>query len=244
MNDMPDDVTTASTDAISIDAAERLLLPVVLLVEDDSNLGAMTGEMLNERYRVDWAQTASEARERLGGARYDALIVDRRLPDGDGLDLIRLLRGSGISTPALVLTALSDVSDIVEGLDSGASDYLTKPFHFVELEARLRALLRGFHAQSSSIMIGDWLLKTATDVIEDPDGRAVSLTNTETKLLAALASSPDHVFDRGELMHGVFSDGSDTGTVDVYVSYVRGKTTKTIIETVRGRGYRIGAPRA
>ncbi|MBW3088442.1 response regulator transcription factor [Bifidobacterium sp. 82T24] len=222
---------------------ERLLLPAVLLIEDDPNLGAMTGEMLGEHYRVDWAQTVSEARERLRAERYDTLVVDRRLPDGDGLDLIRTLRSGGVTTPALVLTALADVDDIVEGLDSGANDYLTKPFHFVELEARLRALLRGFHAQASAVMIGDWLLKPDADVIEDPDGRIISLTDAETRLLAALASSPDHIFGRDELLRDVFSGGSDTGTVDVYVSYVRGKTTKAIIETVRGRGYRIGDPR-
>ncbi|WP_204314000.1 MULTISPECIES: response regulator transcription factor [Bifidobacterium] len=221
---------------------ERLLLPALLLIEDDPNLGSMTGEMLGDHYRVDWAQTASDARSLLHANRYDALIVDRRLPDGDGLDLIRILRGGGITTPALVLTALADVDDIVEGLDSGANDYLTKPFHFVELEARLRALLRGFHAQAASVMIGDWLLKPDADVIEDPDGRPVSLTDAEARLLAELASSPDHVFSRDELLCSVFSGGSDTGTVDVYVSYVRGKTTKAIIETVRGRGYRIGNP--
>ncbi|KFI97562.1 response regulator transcription factor [Bifidobacterium stellenboschense] len=221
---------------------ERLLLPAVLLIEDDPNLGAMTAEMLAADYRTDWAQSVGEANRLMAGARYDALIVDRRLPDGDGLDLIRMLRGTGVTTPALILTALAEVDDIVEGLDAGANDYLTKPFHFVELEARLRALLRGFHAQANGVMVGDWLLKPDANVIEDPDGRAVPLTDVETKLLAMLATSPDHVFTREELLAGAFSPGSDLGAVDVYVSYVRGKTTRRIIDTVRGRGYRIGTP--
>ncbi|MBT1160857.1 response regulator transcription factor [Bifidobacterium sp. SO1] len=220
----------------------RLLLPAVLLIEDDPNLGSMTSEMLEPDYRVDWVETVAAARERLRAGRYDVLVVDRRLPDGDGLDLIRTLRGSGIAVPALVLTALSGVDDIVEGLDSGANDYLAKPFHFVELEARLRALLRGFHAQTAGVAIGDWLLKPGSNLIEDPDGGAVSLTTSETKLLATLAASPDHVFSRDELLSQVFSDGADAGTVDVYVSYVRGKTDRAIIDTVRGRGYRIGNP--
>ncbi|WP_204314743.1 response regulator transcription factor [Bifidobacterium aerophilum] len=222
----------------------RLLLPAVLLIEDDPNLGSMTSEMLAPDYRVDWAKSAGAARELLRSGRYDVLVVDRRLPDGDGLDLIRTLRGSGVAVPALVLTALSGVDDIVEGLDSGANDYLAKPFHFVELEARLRALLRGFHAQAAGIEIGDWLLKPGSNLIENPDGHAVSLTASETKLLATLAASPDHVFSRDELLSQVFSDGADAGTVDVYVSYVRGKTDRAIIDTVRGRGYRIGNPLA
>lgn len=222
----------------------RLLMPAILFLEDDPDLGAMTAEMLGADHRVDWARTEREARNLLNTNRYDALVVDRRLPDGDGLDLIRSLRAGGVTTPALVLTALADVDDIVDGLDAGANDYLTKPFHFAELEARLRALLRGFHAQSASAMIGDWLLKPDANVIEDPDGRTVPLTETETRLLAALAVAPDHVFGREEILRAAFSDGSDIGAVDVYVSYVRGKTTRRIIDTVRGRGYRIGNPEA
>ena len=127
-----------------------------------------------------------------------------------------------------MLTALAQVDDIVEGLDCGVNDYLTKPFRFIELQARLRALLRG--------------LKPHSGIIEDPDGRAVSLTDAEMRLLSVLVAAPDHVFSREELLSQVFSDGSDMGTVDVYVSYLRGKTTRTIIETVRGRGYRIDSP--
>ncbi|WP_207760102.1 response regulator transcription factor [Bifidobacterium scaligerum] len=221
---------------------ERLLLPAVLFIEDDPNLGSMISEMLGIDYRVDWVATIADAKVRLAANTYDALIVDRRLPDGDGLDLIRGLRKGGVATPALMLTALAEVDDIVNGLDAGANDYLTKPFHVVELEARLRALLRGFHAQATSIMLGDWLLKPNTNIIEDPDGRAVPLTDVESKLLATLAAAPDHVFSREELLKNAFSAGSDLGAVDVYVSYVRGKTTRSIIVTVRGKGYRIGQP--
>lgn len=142
-----------------------------------------------------------------------------------------------------MLTALAQVDDIVEGLDCGVNDYLTKPFRFIELQDRLRTLLRGGgNAQTASVVVGDWLLKPHSGIIEDPDGRAVSLTDAEMRLLSVLAAAPDHVFSREELLSQVFSDGSDMGTVDVYVSYLRGKTTRTIIETVRGRGYRIDSP--
>ena len=121
------------------------------------------------------------------------LIVDRRLPDGDGLDLIRALRGSGVTTPALMLTALAQVDDIVEGLGCGANDYLTKPFHFIELQARLRALLRGFNAQTASVMVGDWLLKPHSGIIEDPDGRAVSLGSDHGP---GIGGDPERLFRR------------------------------------------------
>ncbi|OZG66416.1 two-component response regulator [Bifidobacterium hapali] len=232
---------SAQTRQLSFDPS-RLLLPAILLIEDDTNLGSMLTEMLGADYRITWARSLSEARRTLSNGGYDALIVDRRLPDGDGLSLIRQLRGSGVTTPTLVLTALADVDDIVGGLDAGANDYVTKPFHIAELEARLRALLRGFVAQTTSVIIGDWLLKPQSNSIEDPDGHTVTLTEAETKLLATLAAAPDHVFTRDELLASVFSTGSDIGAVDVYVSYVRGKTTRTIIDTVRGRGYRIGNP--
>ena len=220
----------------------RLLLPAVLLIEDDPALGAMTREMLDTDYRADWAHSLAEATAMLHHAAYDALIVDRRLPDGDGLDLIRRLRADGATTPAIMLTALADVDDIVDGLDHGANDYLAKPFHIAELDARLRALLRGFRAQSAGLAVGDWLLKPAADLIEDPYGRTIALTDTETRLLATLAASPEHVFTRDELLAHVFSPGSDAGTVDVYVSYLRAKTVRGIIDTIRGRGYRIGTP--
>lgn len=221
---------------------ERLLLPNVLLIEDDPALGVMLKEMLSADYRVVWARNGTQARQMLDAADFDAWIVDRRLPDTEGLDLVRDLRRSGLATPVLILTALSAVDDIVEGLDAGANDYLSKPFHFAELAARLRTMLRGFHAQAASILIGDWLLKPNSLLIEDPDGRVTALTETQVRLLVTLAAAPDHVFSRDELLRTVFAADASAGAVDVYVSYVRGKTTHALIETVRGRGYRIGHP--
>ena len=223
-------------------APERLLLPHVLLIEDDPALGAMAEEMLSADYRVTWASNGAQARKALESDAFDVWVVDRRLPDMDGLDLVREHRRNGLATPALILTALSEVDDIVEGLDSGANDYLTKPFHFAELEARLRTLLRGFRSQAAAIPIGDWMLKPDSALIEDPDEHAIALTETEVRLLTTLAAAPDHVFSRDELLHTVFSADAAGGAVDVYVSYVRGKTTRALIETVRGRGYRIGNP--
>ncbi|MEJ5922205.1 response regulator transcription factor [Bifidobacterium thermophilum] len=228
--------------ALAADDLARMLLPSVLLVEDDRQLGGMLQEMLAVDYRMSWARSLGEARGCIADNRYDALIVDRRLPDGDGLELLTLLRTRGLGIPVLMLTALSSTDDVVRGLDSGANDYLAKPFHMAELQARLRALLRGFTAQGRSVVIGDWLLKPEASDVEDPQGHTIPLTITETRLLATLARDPDHVFTRTELLAQVFAQGSDPGTVDVYVSYIRNKTTRDMIDTVRGRGYRIGTP--
>ncbi|OZG63353.1 two-component response regulator [Bifidobacterium lemurum] len=236
--------TEIPTSALALSDPSRLLLPAVLLVEDDERLGAMTQEMLSEDFQVSWARTGAEARALLSGAHYDALVVDRRLPDVDGLRIVRDLRAAGMTTPALMLTALAEVDDIVAGLDGGANDYLTKPFHFAELQARLHAMLRGFAARTATIAIGDWMLDTVSSRIEDPDGHGLTLTRAQAALLATLAASPAHVFSREELLREVFDDASEPNTVDVYVSYIRGKTTRSIIETVRGRGYRIGSPEA
>nr|WP_240541528.1 response regulator transcription factor [Bifidobacterium callimiconis] len=222
---------------------EKLLQPSVLFIEDDPRIGAITSEILGEHYRVDWVTTGAEGRSRLFGMTYDAAIVDRRLPDADGLELVREARGSGITTPVLMLTALGSVDNIVEGLDYGANDYLTKPFHFEELEARLRALLRGYRAEQKSYDIGDWRLLPQSGMIESPDMRRVALTRAECTLLTTLCSSPQHVFSRAELLRLVFSESDTEGTIDTYVSYIRQKTTRHIIDTVRGHGYIIGEPR-
>ncbi|MEE8666575.1 MAG: response regulator transcription factor [Bifidobacterium mongoliense] len=223
---------------------ERLTLPHILLIEDDHRLGSMLHELLLPDYRVDWVTTQAEGLRLAAAGGYDCLVVDRRLPDGDGLEIVRAERGVGHTTPAMLVTALGDTDDIVQGLDEGANDYLTKPFHFSEFSARLRALIRGYHAPSQSIEIGDWTLKPITCSIESPTGERVELTSTELSLLTLLASSPNHVFSRAELLNGVFSEGTSAGTIDVYISYLRKKTVHDLVDTVRGRGYLIGEPRA
>jgi DNA-binding response OmpR family regulator len=220
----------------------RILDPAVLLIEDDERLGAMTRDLLSRSYRVTWAQTGADALTSLKREQFDVVVADRRLPDMDGLEVVRALRRNGLSVPALMLTALSSVNDIVDGLDGGANDYLVKPFHFAELEARLRSLTRGNSAQEIEIRIGDWVLRPNRQQIEDPEGSSVDLTVAQVRLLGVLASSPQHVFGRDELVKKVFSDHADNGVIDTYVSYIRQKTVRGMIVTVHGRGYRIGAP--
>lgn len=222
--------------------AMRLLKPRVLLIEDDERLGAITKELLDDDYRVTWVTDGAAGRAELTGGSYDAAIIDRRLPDMDGLEIVRMLRARGVSLPVLMLTALSSVEDIVTGLDDGANDYVTKPFQFKELDARLRVLLRGSTANQKSYPIGDWTFLAESEEIERFDGTRVRLTAAESALLRVLCASPDHVFSRQELLSAAFHPDDVLGTIDTYVSYIRQKTTKDLIVTVRGRGYRIGSP--
>jgi len=219
----------------------------LLLVEDDPRLGSIMQDVLALDWQVELATDLAQARTSLGDHLFAVAIVDRRLPDGDGADLVAWMRARADATPVLILTALGATADKVEGLDAGANDYLVKPFAFEELLARLRALQRAFTTEGQRREIGGWTLTPASQALYSPEGARISLTETETALLDTLASSPEHIFTREELLGTVFrteSDGPGAGAsaVDTYVHYVRRKTSPEIIETVRGRGYRLGAP--
>jgi two-component system, OmpR family, response regulator QseB len=215
--------------------------PRLLYVEDDAELAAMTVEVLREHYDVDVAADVRAARERIARFRYDLVLADRRLPDGDGLEVVAALRAARVTTPVLMLTALDAVRDRVAGLDAGANDYLAKPFDFDELLARLRALRRGFRATAERREIGSWIFVADPPALYAPDGRRVALTATEASLVELLAESPDHVFSREEILGSVLR-GQSESSVDALVHYVRRKSDTELVDTVRGRGYRIGAP--
>jgi DNA-binding response OmpR family regulator len=214
----------------------------LLYVEDDARIAAMTVEVLSETYRVDHA-TTGEAGLRLAlNGRYDVMVVDRRLPGMDGVEFIRAVRTARITTPILMLTALGSVDDRVSGLDGGANDYLVKPFDYEELLARLRSLRRGFDADAGRRRLGEWTFTPASQALYDPAGYRIALTATESALLELLSASPEHVFSREEILRSVFREGETTSSVDTYVHYVRRKSTRDMIETVRARGYRAGHP--
>lgn len=214
----------------------------ILYVEDDPSIARMTIEVLAETYVVDHVTDAPTGLARALSRPYDLILLDRRLPGGDGIELVTAIRRAHITTPVLLLTALGAVDDRVSGLDAGANDYLVKPFDFDELLARLRALRRGFRAEGRRRPIGDWTHLPDAAVVFSPMGERIALTETENALLDMLGSSPDHVFSREELLAGVFRAGESPGSVDTYVHYVRRKTAPDLIATVRARGYRIGDP--
>ncbi|GAA1214555.1 response regulator transcription factor [Microbacterium maritypicum] len=214
----------------------------LLYVEDDAEIAALTVEVLGDVYDVDHASDGESALRLALSRRYDAMVVDRRLPGMDGIAFVRAVRTAHITTPVLMLTALGTVDDRVTGLDGGANDYLVKPFDYDELLARLRALRRAFRAEGTRRPLGEWVFVPAAQAVYDPSGFRVALTATESALLELLTDSPEHVFSREEILRAVFHEGDTTSSVDTYVHYVRRKTTPDVIETIRARGYRAGTP--
>lgn len=216
--------------------------PVLLLVEDDPRLGPIARDVLKLDWDVTLVTTLKKARLALAKNVFAVAVVDRRLPDGDGTELVAWLRRRGDRTPVLMLTALGETLDKVEGLDAGANDYLVKPFEFAELEARLRALTRDYTRRAEGIPIGGWTYYPHNGTIESPYTGRILLTEKEAALLGVLTSQPDVTFTRDQLLSAVFDKKDVAGTVDTYVHYLRKKTDRDIVETVRGVGYRLGTP--
>jgi two-component system response regulator QseB len=213
----------------------------VLLVEDDSELAGMLAELFSsEGYAVEVASDGQRALHRGLTGDYDVMVVDRGLPAVEGLDLVRRLRRSGRFTPVLVLSALGEPRDRVDGLDAGAEDYLAKPFDVDELLARLRALTRRHAERAERLSIPGGSLDLGSREVTTVSGDVVPLSTREYDLLVRLAASPGRVFTRSELLLDVFEDAEADGVVDTYVHYLRRKLGRETINTVRGLGYRLG----
>ncbi|MDQ6688041.1 MAG: response regulator transcription factor [Actinomycetota bacterium] len=192
-----------------------------------------------EGYQVDRAADGQRALH-LGLTReYDVIVLDRGLPALDGLDVLNRLRSRGVGTPTLVLSALANPADRVDGLDAGAEDYLGKPFDVDELLARVRALLRRHHDFAEVLPVVGGELDLATRSVHRPDRSVVTLSPREGDLLGLLARHPGRVFTRRELLDTVFEDAAES-VVDTYVHYLRKKVGRGAVETVRGLGYRLG----
>jgi DNA-binding response OmpR family regulator len=218
----------------------------VLVVEDERELAEMLDRLLTSvGYQVDVVHDGQAGLHRVLTGRYDALVLDRGLPAIDGLDLLRRLRRSGVTTPVLLLTAYDSVPDRVEGLDAGAQDHLGKPFDVDELLARLRSLLRraGPDPEAELLDLGTRRLDLAARlVVDDGPGRPhVALSEREAGLLEVLARRPTRVFTREELRDRIFDSAESEAVVETYVSYLRRKLGPEAVRTVRGVGYRMGS---
>ena len=215
----------------------------MLVVEDDPQLSRMLEQLLTlEGYRVEAARDGQRGLH-LGLSRsFDVILLDRGLPAVDGLDLLARLRARGIGTPVLILSALGQPQDRVDGLDAGAEDYLTKPFDVDELLARLRALLRRNVDRATELVVpgGRFLVESRSVALTE--GGEVTLSEREAELLTLLARRPRQVFDRSDLRQLVFDEAGDDGVVDTYIHYLRRKLGRGIIRTVRGIGYQLGTP--
>jgi DNA-binding response OmpR family regulator len=219
----------------------------ILLVEDEAALASMLNKGLKEAgYEVTVAPDGLIGHEMAIKNQFDVMVLDIMLPGLNGIQLCKQLRRQQIDTPILMLTALGTTENIVAGLDSGADDYLVKPFHFAELEARLRTLVRrknpGNNSQPDVLQIGDLTLNFSTRSA-NLNGEPVTLTATEYRLLEFMMHNRGRVLSRMELLENVWGIdfNMSTNVVDVYVNYLRKKIdtnpAQKLIHTMIGMGY-------
>jgi DNA-binding response OmpR family regulator len=215
----------------------------LLLVEDDLPLGGSLQQLLcGAGYPTVWVRTAVDAKRFLESESFDLLLLDIVLPDESGLKVLQWLRARGLLTPTMMLTARDSVSDRVSGLDSGADDYLPKPFAVPELLSRVRVLLRRRGNQRSAIwQIGGIEIDTAKRKVS-VSGNEIALSQREFDLLSVLAMEPGKVITRAQLERtSPNGDDSESNTLDVHIHNLRKKLGVTCIETVRGIGYALRA---
>ena len=218
----------------------------IMLLEDDENLGLSLRKFIqDEGYNVDLARNLEEARTKKIDD-YDLMILDWMLPDGQGVDYLKEVRAKTNAVPVIMLTARTELIDKVIGLETGANDYVTKPFEPRELVARIRAQLRlssasGAEKESDGkIEVGDLMIDVHQREVFF-GGNAVEMTKMEFDFLRLMAEHPNRAFSRDEILNTVwgYEHYPTTRTVDTHVLQLRQKTRDDLIETVRGVGYRL-----
>lgn len=217
----------------------------ILVVEDEPAVAEhLRAALVDAGYVVDTARDGARADFLLRTESYDLAVLDLGLPSVDGLSLLRSWRRDGVALPILVLTARDSWSDRVHGIDSGADDYLGKPFRIEEVLARVRALLRRAHGHASAELTQGSIVLDTRRAIVTLDGRPVTLTSHEFRMLGYLMHHRDRVVPRSELTEHIYGHDSerDSNTLEVFVARLRRKLGASAIDTVRGLGYRIGIP--
>lgn len=222
----------------------------ILLVEDDQSLGPNLKKFLqDEGHQVTLAPEIRKAKEYLNtpDQKFHLIVLDWMLPDGQGIDLLSELRNKLVKIPIIMLTARTELIDKVIGLETGADDYVTKPFEPRELLARIRAQLRGAGERSYSqqraqevVELGELKINDATREVFF-EGKKIEMTKMEYDFLKLLAQNPNRAFSREEILNKVwgYQNYPSTRTVDTHVLQIRQKLRDDLIETVRGIGYRL-----
>ncbi len=216
----------------------------LLLVEDDEALVDSLRPLLRRAgYAVEWAANGVDAEFLMEEEDFDAVVLDLGLPQKNGLDVLRAVRARGGRVPVLILTARDGWQERVDGLKAGADDYLGKPFHSEELLARIEALLRRRHGLTANVIRqGGLELDTDRQRARTEDGEEVQLTGIEFRLLRQLMLYPEKIHSRTELSEQVYEEEQlrDSNVIEVYVNRLRKRFGKSVIETLRGQGYRLG----
>jgi len=217
----------------------------ILLIEDDTVLGAAVRDQIaGDGHSVDWVMRLDAADDALAGAAFDLILLDLMLPDGRGIAFLKALRSRGNATPVIILTALDQVSDRIDGLNAGADDYLVKPFDLAELSARIGSVARRYGGNPNPIVThGSLEIDRAARSVKR-DGKPVPLTAREWALFEAFLARPGQLLSKGQLEEKLYAFDAEveSNTIEVHVSRLRKKLGSGVIETERGLGYRLGAP--
>jgi heavy metal response regulator len=216
----------------------------ILVVEDEKKVAKFLQQGLEEEnYSVEVVSDGETALKRVSADSFDLILLDILLPKKDGITVLKEIRSAGISTPVLMLTAKSAIEDKVQGLDSGADDYLTKPFSFAELLARIRSIFRrGGSDKSATLAVADLTLDLVAHRATRA-GKVIELTRREYALLEYFMKNADRVLTRTLISEHIWNYNFDTGTnvIDVYINHLRSKIDdgfeKKLLHTVRGVGY-------
>ena len=217
----------------------------ILLIEDDAVLGAATrDQIIGDGHPVDWVTRLDAAADAMAVSAYDLILLDLMLPDGRGIGFLKRLRARGEVTPVIILTALDQVSDRIEGLNAGADDYLVKPFDLSELSARIGSVARRYSGNPNPIIRHGALEidLAARSILRE--GRRVQLTAREWALFEAFLSRPGQLFSKRQLEEKLYDFDAEieSNTIEVHVSRMRKKLGPGVIETERGLGYRLSRP--
>lgn len=215
----------------------------LLLIEDDLQLGNALSKLLKRHYRVHWVRNLAAAKSHFDAAEYDAMLLDLGLPDGDGVAWLSALRAAGSNVPVLIITARDALDDRVRGLDTGADDYLVKPFEPKELLARIRVLLRRKSGRAQPrIAVGDLSFDAETHRFYLGD-EPLNVPPKEHQLLAVLIQAGERPVSRERLSQQLYGigEGVESNTLEVHIHGLRKCLGKERIETVRGFGYRLVA---
>lgn len=216
----------------------------ILLIEDDKVIGTAIQEQLEASgHSVDWAMRLDAAEDACAGAKFDLLLLDLMLPDGRGIPFLKALRKTGSKVPVMILTALDQISDRIEGLNAGADDYLVKPFDLAELSARIGAVARRYSGNPNPVVVRQDLTIDTADRSVTRGGKPVALTAREWVLFEAFVQKPSQLFSKAMLEERLYSFETEieSNTIEVHISRLRKKLGAQVITTERGLGYRLGS---
>ncbi|MDH4127616.1 MAG: response regulator transcription factor [Spirochaetota bacterium] len=216
----------------------------ILIIEDEKNLAIVLKKGLEENsYTVDLSHDGEDGLFAIENYSYDAIILDVMLPKIDGFTVLKILRAKEIDVPVLMLTAKSEIEDKIDGLNRGADDYITKPFNFSELLARLKAIIRRNKGKASAVLTVDDLTLNTNSRTVMRGVKEIKLSSKEYNILEYLVLNKDKVITRTELIDHIYDMDFDldSNVIDVYINYLRSKVDKDfdkkLIHTVRGSGY-------